>query len=243
MNLACSIQGLSAILMEEESQKQPVINEKRGICMKPFFEKGSTVLFYGDSITDVHRDRSDFHSLGEGYPAKTAAIYQALFAENEVKFLNRGISGDTTTQLLERYDADVKALNPDYISILIGINDTWRRYDSDRYTSTEQFEKNYRQLLGQIRRDLPKCKVILMEPWLLSSDPKKEMWHGDFDPKQETVNMLKSEGDYFLPTVRVFDEAKKSGAADVDISADGVHPTDFGHGLITLGWLRNLEII
>jgi len=211
--------------------------------MKPFFDKGSTVLFYGDSITDVGRNREDFYGLGNGYPVKTATIYHSLFAGNEVTFLNRGISGDTTTQLLERYDADVKALKPDYISILIGINDTWRRYDSDLYTSTEQFEANYRQLLRQIRSDLPNCKIILMEPWLLSSDPNKEMWHGDFDPKQETVNRLKPEGDFFLKTTEIFEEAKKKGYSDADISADGVHPTDFGHGLITLGWLRNLEIL
>lgn len=211
--------------------------------MKPFFAKGSTVLFYGDSITDVGRDREDFYGLGNGYPAKTAAIYHSLFAENEVTFLNRGISGDTSAQLLERYETDVKALKPDYISILIGINDTWRRYDSARYTSTEQFEANYRRLISWIRRDLPDCRIILMEPWLLSSDPQKEVWHGDFDPKRETVNRLKSEGDYFLTTTEIFEEAKKGGVTDADISADGVHPTDFGHGLITLGWMKNLGIL
>ncbi len=211
--------------------------------MKPFFAKGSTVLFYGDSITDVHRDREDFYGLGEGYPAKAAAIYNSLFPEQEVTFLNRGISGDTTAQLLQRYDTDVKALKPDYLSILIGINDTWRRYDSDRLTTTEQFEQNYRQLLSQVRRDLPGCKVLLMEPWLLSSDPSKEMWHGDFDPKQAVVNSLRTEGDFFLATSDLFDAERKAGVSDADISADGVHPTPFGHGVIALGWLRTLGII
>lgn len=211
--------------------------------MQAFFKEGSTVLFYGDSITDVHRDRDDFYGLGEGYPTKAAAIYQALFPEQKVTFLNRGISGDTTTQLLQRYDADVKALRPDYLSILIGINDTWRRYDSDRLTTSEQFEQNYRKLLAQARTDFPQCKILLMEPWLLSSDPQKLHWHEDFDPKREIVNALRSEADYFLNTAEIFEAAKKEGASDADISADGVHPTSFGHGLIALGWLRALKII
>ena len=57
--------------------------------MKPFFSKNSTVLFYGDSITDVGRNREDFYGLGNGYPVKAASIYQTLFPEQKVTFLNR----------------------------------------------------------------------------------------------------------------------------------------------------------
>lgn len=211
--------------------------------MKPFFSKNSTVLFYGDSITDVGRNREDFYGLGNGYPVKAASIYQTLFPEQKVTFLNRGISGDTTSQLLQRYDVGVKALKPDYLSILIGVNDTWRRYDSDRLTTAEQFEANYLQLLAQVRKDLPHCRVILMEPWLLSSDPNKVPWHVDFDPKQQIVNRLSAKGDYYLKTTDLFEAEEKMGAAEADISADGVHPTGFGHGVIAMGWLRMLGII
>lgn len=211
--------------------------------MKPFFKEGSTVLFYGDSITDVGRDRENFYGLGEGYPARIAPIYQALFPEQRVTFLNRGISGNTTAQLLERYDTDLKDLKPDYLSILIGINDTWRRYDSDKLTTTGQFEKNYRQLISQVRRDLPECKIFLIEPWLLSSDPAKEFWHGDFDPKQKVVNDLRSQAEFFLSATELFEAEKRTGVTDSDLSADGVHPTPFGHGVIALGWLRMLGII
>ena len=110
--------------------------------MKTIFKAESTVLFQGDSITDWGRDGGllmDMFpegggALGKGYAYRAAKIYELLFPNHPVKFINRGVSGDRCQNLLERYQKDILEVHPDYLSIMIGINDTWRRYDSNDIT-------------------------------------------------------------------------------------------------------------
>ncbi|MCI8622498.1 MAG: SGNH/GDSL hydrolase family protein [Provencibacterium sp.] len=212
--------------------------------MRSFFKAGSVVLFQGDSVTDCGRDRTQREGLGNGYPLKIADIWRTLFGEG-VTFLNRGVSGDTTEMMLARYEEDVRALQPDFISILIGINDTWRRYDSDRITPVEAFEKNYRGFLSRIRRDQPEAKIFMMEPFLLPSDPNKSVFREDLDPKLCCVRKLAEEfADYFLPLDGLLNAKAITGEGGAAaISADGVHPLSFGHSLIAEAWLKELGIL
>lgn len=212
--------------------------------MKPFFTTGSTVLFTGDSITDCDRIRENFNDLGKGYPNKFAAIYKTLFSEQNVTFLNRGLSGDTTALLLERYEVDLKQLRPDFVSILIGINDTWRRFDSGLYTSAEQFEKNYRTFLSNVRKDFPETKILMIEPFMLEGDADKKEFRSDLDPKIEKVRGLAREfADYYVPLDGIFYQYGTTTVGLRQLSYDGVHPTDLGHSVITEAILKTLEII
>ena len=110
------------------------------------------ILFTGDSITDCDRDRANADSLGSGYAALTAAHLQARLASPALKIWNRGISGNRVRDLLGRVEADLLALKPTVVSILIGINDTWRRFDSGNETGAAAFERDYRALLGKNHR-------------------------------------------------------------------------------------------
>ena len=168
--------------------------------MKHFFNDNDVVLFQGDSITDAGRSREDLTHLGSGYPKSVAAIYNTLFPDNAVTFVNRGVSGNRARNLLERYDADFLAVKPTFISVLIGINDTWRRYDSNDPTSTERFAGEYEQLLKQIKRDLPAARIMLLAPFVLHSLPDRVAWHEDLDPKiAVTYALAEKYADYFLP--------------------------------------------
>ena len=212
--------------------------------MNQFFKDGAAVVFYGDSITDAGRQYADLQNLGMGYPSKVAAIYQTLYAQAKVHFYNQGISGNRSCDLLKRYEKGIKPLSPDFISILIGINDTWRRYDRNSITTAEEFEKNYRTLLGNLKKDFPECKIMIIEPYLLDSDPAKLVWFEDLNPKLEVVHRLKEEfADYYLPLGTIFADALKNGITNTQISADGVHPVDFGHGMIAVEYLKTLSII
>ena len=98
------------------------------------------VLFQGDSITDAGRDYADPHHLGDGYPKYAAEAIRDRFPDETFEFINLGISGNRTTDLLERWQKDCIAVQPDVLSILIGINDTWRRYDSNLPMTVEEYE-------------------------------------------------------------------------------------------------------
>ena len=210
--------------------------------MKNLLKPGSTVLFQGDSITDCGRDRQIGTDLGKGYPAKIAGIWEILFPDSGVRFVNRGISGNRTGDLLERYEKDFKEIKPDLVSILIGINDTWRRYDRNDPTSTDLYENRYRKLLQNLKRDFPNIKIIIIEPFLLSSIPERDLWREDLDPKIQSVRKLAKEyADIFIPMDGIFVRYAVNGIKEAEMAADGVHPTPLGHAIMAYEWLQALK--
>ena len=108
----------------------------RRSCPVTFLQPHDRVLLTGDSVTDWGRDRSDPTSLGHGYAGIVAALAGARRPDLGLTFLNRGVGGDTSAMLRARWEQDAVALAPTVVSILIGINDTWRRYDAGTPTST-----------------------------------------------------------------------------------------------------------
>jgi acyl-CoA thioesterase I len=207
--------------------------------MKNMFRDGQVILFQGDSITDCERDRSDIASLGGGYPSVVAKLYHTLFPEAKVTFVNKGISGDRITNLLENYEEGLKAIRPDFLSILIGINDTWRRYDNNDPTSAEDFEKNYRKLLTKVKKDLPECKIIIIEPFVLNSLPDRASWREDLDPKIQVVRKLAKEfADYYIPLDGIYAKYEVEHYSCEQLAADGVHPTALGHSIIAAEYLK-----
>ncbi len=202
-------------------------------------ETGATILFQGDSITDCGRDRENQNHLGDGYAQCAAHALAALYPEAGFKVLNRGVSGNRVKDLLARYDDDFAAVKPDVLSILIGINDVWRRYDSADATSIDTFTEEYRQLLSQVKRDLPNTRIVIMEPFLLHVQPGQSAWREDLDPKIQVVRALAAEfADCFIPLDALMSARHAQGVPLAALATDGVHPTPTGHGFIAREWLK-----
>ncbi|MCL2702185.1 MAG: SGNH/GDSL hydrolase family protein [Defluviitaleaceae bacterium] len=211
--------------------------------MKYIFNK-QRVLFQGDSVTDCGRDRCDCGSLGNGYVKRAADIYNSLCPDSGTVFLNRGVSGNRVRDVLARYAADILELKPDALSILIGINDVWRRYDSGDPTAEDTFTGGYRELLSFIKRDLPETKIIMMDPFLLHVLPGQNAWREDLEPKIQAVRELAGEfADIYIPLDGLLARFAVQGVPARDIAEDGVHPTDYGHALIAREWLRHVGVI
>lgn len=194
---------------------------------------GARVLFDGDSVTDCGRDRQDRHSLS-GYNDKIARNAQNA----GVEFFNRGISGDRSKDLLARIESDLRDTKPDVVSILIGINDTWRRYDSNDPTSGMQFYDNLRGILSTVRAR--GAKIIVLEPFLLPTDPAKAVMREDLDLKIDITRSLAREfADEYVPLDGLFAELVLKIPPE-QISADGVHPTELGNEYIARWWLERV---
>lgn len=212
--------------------------------MNPFFENGQTVLFQGDSITDCGRDRADIASLGPGYPAKIAGIYRTLFPGVKVNFVNKGVSGDRVHNLIERYIDDILDIRPDFLSILIGINDVWRRYDSNDPSTLDAFRDHYEYLLKMVRAHMPDTRIMLMEPFLLNTVPERACYREDLDPKIQAVRELAVQyADYYLPLDGIMAANVTARFTMKEMSEDGVHPTDAGHAVIAEAYLKALGIL
>lgn len=203
-----------------------------------FLKKNDLILFIGDSITDMGR-RDDPHGLGCGYVYTVASWFTAMYPEMNVRFLNRGISGDRVRDLQARWKQDMLDLNPDVLSVLIGVNDTWRRFDSNDPTSTESFEAAYRDILLQAKGANPELRLILMEPFTVTppcDDP--DLWYSDIDPRLHVVRKLAREfGALFIPLDGIFARACAIQPPEV-WAADGIHPDPPGRALIAQAWLR-----
>ncbi len=201
----------------------------------------SLVLFQGDSITDASRDYANGEDWGRGYVNFIASWYSAQYPEAGVRFLNRGLSGNRAIDLVNRWDTDCLDLKPDLLTILIGVNDTWRKYDRDDPTSVEDFEVRYRNILMRTRETLPDTPIILMEPFVLPEPPDRLEWREDLNPKILATRRLAEEFQLTLiPLDYLFQKACALREPSF-WSADGVHPTQPGHALIAQSWLKITE--
>jgi len=202
-------------------------------------EENAVVLLQGDSITDAGRSRSNDDDLGHGYAMMTAAWFSAAWPERNVRFVNRGISGNRAKDLKARWQTDCLDLGPTLVSIMIGINDTWRHYDSHDPTSTEAYEASYRAILVDVRDKLG-ARIVMCEPFLLPTPPDRLAWRVDLDPKIAVVRKLAREfGAILVPLDGVFAQASTRREPEF-WAADGVHPTQAGHALIAQAWLRTV---
>jgi lysophospholipase L1-like esterase len=202
----------------------------------PLIEDNAVVLFQGDSITDAGRSRSDDAELGSGYAALAAAWFSARFPERQVRFLNRGISGNRAADLRDRWQRDCIDLRPTWVSILIGINDTWRRYDSGDATGAAAYAEAFRAILTQTREQLG-ARVIICEPFVLPVPPDRAAWREDLDPKIAAARDLAREfGALYIPLDGAFAQASARRESAFWLP-DGVHPSPAGHALIAQHWL------
>lgn len=188
------------------------------------------ILFQGDSITDAGRDRSDYHNLGEGYPFYAAQYIKEDNPDVDFEFINLGISGNQTKDLVDRLQSDFIDIQPDIVSILIGVNDTWHRAHNRKWLGNDAFEANYRKILTEIK-EKTNAKILMLEPFLLYA-PDKEYFRADLNPKIDIIRKLAKEfADFYIPLDGLFASAS-IGQDDLHWSEDGVHPNANGSEFI-----------
>lgn len=200
-----------------------------------------TILFQGDSITDCQRDRSVDRLLGQGYPF---AVESRLGHDQpgSYRVINRGVSGDRVVDLYARCKRDCWNLAPDYLSILIGVNDVWHEFGSENGVDAERYENIYRILLTETLARLPNCKIMLLEPFVLPGSGINEygydLFRSEVILRQKVVAKLAKEFSLaHLSLQEAFDRAAKTTSPEYWLF-DGVHPTPAGHGLIAAKWLE-----
>jgi len=203
------------------------------------------ILFQGDSITDNGRSRdkenvpNDQSQIGRGYALFTAATILANHPDKNLQIYNRGISGNKVFQLAERWEKDCLGLKPDYLSILIGVNDFWHTKTGGYEGTIEVYESDYRKLIEETKKALPNIKIIICEPFIIHGGRAlDETWEPAFAPYREAAKKLAKEFDLtFVPFQSVFNEALKKAPAAY-WGEDGVHPSMAGAQLMAQAWIK-----
>jgi lysophospholipase L1-like esterase len=200
------------------------------------FEAGQHVLFIGDSITDCGR-RDVAAPYGDGYVSLVQAFVTAAHPELGLAWTNRGIGGDTVRELDARWERDVVAERPDWLSVMIGINDVWRGFGSrpDDAVPIEEYEQTLRRLLRRAV-DATGCRLIVADPYFIepdTADPQRAMT----DRFVGVAAALAAEFEaVHVATQAAFDRAL-AGSVPGDWADDRVHPNLAGHAVIARAFL------
>ena len=189
------------------------------------------ILFQGDSITDCGRNREDIKDIGPGYVKFAAEQIVIDHPDKEFEFINLGIGGNQTKDLVARLQTDFIDINPDIVSILIGINDVWHHANAGcNWIPNEIFEGRYRAVLKAIK-EKTSAKIVMLEPFLFPASDK-QFFRIDLDPKIQIVRKLAREyADVYIPTDGLL--AAKIAVEDWQkYSADGVHLIQYGSQVV-----------
>lgn len=206
----------------------------------------SKLVMIGDSVTDCERARPIgeglFEALGKGYVSQINAILQSGETQAGIRVVNVGTSGNTVRDLEARWQADVFDLQPDWLSIMIGINDVWRQFDTPLQPEWSVPLAEYRQTLSRlIEKTQPQLKgLVLMTPYFIEPN-RQDAMRARMDQYGDVVRALAAQyGTLLVDTQAAFDQALR-GLHPMSLAWDRVHPNSVGHMLIARAFLRAVE--
>lgn len=202
-------------------------------------EKKSTFIMIGDSVTDCGRKHPEGEDItigngwGDGYVNLVRGYLGAFYPEYGIRIINKGTSGQQSKDLVKRWEEDVLSYKPQWVSILIGINDVWRLFDAphitENHVQVNEYEKNLRYM---IENTLPVTKnIILMTPYFIEPN-KEDAMRKEMDRFGEVCKKLAKE--YEIPCIDLqasFDALLKNGHP-MHLGWDRIHPNIIGHTLI-----------
>lgn len=233
-------------------------------------DKNNKLLFAGDSITDGGRSRNmDLnHYFGHGYQYIVSSKIAIENIGKNIKFINKGYSGGGINTLYNIWYEEVLSLEPDIISIYIGINDLFKSNTKNAKMNLNRFEGVYDMLLNDTVQYLPNCSIIIVEPiYAIADNPKNYIDYSPHilcDKEFVPLNINETEDEkkfrrkeiaefqnvtrrladkynaIFVPLQQSFDDMLKAVETEY-LLWDGVHPTLAGHSIIADNWYRTVE--
>ena len=210
--------------------------------------KNSKLVMIGDSITDCGRKKpigEGVEGWGNGYVKYVAIQLAAEWPENRIVVQNMGISGHTVRHLKARWQTDCLDLKPDWLSIMIGINDVWRQFDrpdqKDAGVPLKEFTATLEGLIVQTKPFL-KGGLILMTPYLIETNKKDPMRQRMDEYSLAVHSLARKHETIFVDTQAAFDKNLLHTDSTL-IAVDRVHPVSAGHMIIANAFLRAIGAI
>lgn len=210
------------------------------------FENMDRIVFAGDSVTDMDSVKPVgeglFDDLGRSYVRIIENMLSAVYPEVFLRITNSGVSGNTSRDLLNRYDRDVVDLNPDWVSICIGINDVWRQFDLpamiDRHVYPDEYRKNLEMMITRIK---DKVKgIFILSPYIMEPN-REDMMRKRMDEYVKICSELSEKYDCtFVNFQKMYEEYCKIRHSSY-IAWDRIHPNQIGATLMAKEFLKHCE--
>ena len=205
--------------------------------------RGGKLVMIGDSITDAGRAQPVGEGLseavGRGYVCYVDALLGAACPDLAIRIVNMGTSGNTVRDLKVRWRRDVLDQRPDWLSVMIGINDVWRQFDLPRQTeihvALEEYEQTLDELVAAARPGLK--GLVLITPYFIEPDRQDPM-RARMDQYGAAVRRLAGKhGAILVDTQAAFDEAL-GHYHPMTLAWDRVHPNPIGHMILARAFLK-----
>ena len=212
--------------------------------MALIFENGDRIVFAGDSVTDMGSAQPVgeglFDNVGRSYVRVIENMLAVSYPETFLRVTNSGISGNTSRDLKNRFDRDVTGLNPQWVSICIGINDVWRQFDSPAITDIcvlpDEYEANLREMLEKLRGKVK--GVFLITPYYIEPN-REDMMRARMDEYCAICKKLADEyGCIFVDFQQMFEDYCKIRHSSY-LAWDRVHPNQIGATLMAKEFLSH----
>lgn len=209
-------------------------------------QKNDRLVMIGDSITDCGRTQPVGEGLadaiGKGYVALVDAFLRSDYPEYRIRVTNMGNSGNTVRDLKKRWDTDLLALKPDWVSIMIGINDVWRQFNTplltEQHVTLDEYARTLDTLIGAVRPGLQ--GLVLMTPYFIEpnrADPMRAL----MDRYGAVVRQLAGRhGALLVDTQAAFDQAM-THTHPMAMAPDRIHPNLVGHLVLARAFVNALD--
>lgn len=210
------------------------------------FENYDRIVFAGDSVTDMGSDQpvgeGMFDNVGRGYVRVFESMFAAYYPELLLRVTNSGISGNTSRDLLSRFDRDVVELKPDWVSICIGINDVWRQFDSpaipDGQVMPDEYEKNVEKMILKIKDSVK--GIFILSPYIIEPNTD-DMMRKRMDEYVEISRKLAEKYTcIFVDFQKMYEDYCKVRHSSY-IAWDRIHPNQVGATLMAREFLKKCD--
>jgi lysophospholipase L1-like esterase len=195
----------------------------------------------GDSITDCERGGRNA-PYGDGYARMFIDLVTAEFPKTKINYINRGISGNTIIDLKDRWVDDCIAVKPDWLTILIGINDTHQYLGGANPGLTPEVFKSEYDYIVTMAKKRTKAKIILMTPFYITSGQSDNTCRSNVAKKlpeyiKGVEGVARKHGCKLVRLNNVFRELLKYRAPSA-FCPEPVHPNSTGHMVIARELLK-----
>jgi lysophospholipase L1-like esterase len=205
------------------------------------------LVMIGDSVTDCGRAQPVgeglFNALGNGYVSLVDSILTVLYPERSIRVVNMGLSGNTVRDLKMRWQRDVIEQKPDWVSIMIGINDVWRQFDCPRQKEIHVYPEEYSATLEEIIvQTKPIVKgIVMMTPYYLEPN-REDAMRKRMDQYGAIVRDIATRHQtLFVDTQEEMNGILNHYNANA-IAWDRVHPNHIGHMALAKAFLASVGL-
>lgn len=210
------------------------------------FENMDRIVFAGDSVTDMESanpvGEGLFDDVGRSYVRILENMFAAYYPETLIRVTNSGISGNTSRTLLERFDRDVVDLNPDWVSICIGINDVWRQFDCpampDTHVLPDEYEKNVETMILKVKGRVK--GIFILSPYIMEPCTEDKMRARMDEYVAICKKLAEKHGCVFVDFQKMYEDYCKIRHS-ASIAWDRIHPNQMGATLMAREFLKHCD--